>query len=419
MIGAVQIYSKTARGRGSFSAALPSSTRESRPPTLVIGFEKTLFFSIFLYFCLPYSTFSRRSLLNLYQCFSRAWQHQPSLITPAFISRLLGRLLGRNQYHGFLRLCRPPCGKSLKEVNQSGSSLRSLSVLWVSAVRSLNFSDTSPGLPAVRSSGPANSGLCNRLALASVFAREASCFTRFDHTSLEMNMLKRIAVRLFCLSLVALGPLTSLVRNHSDPDINTRGREEESDHSQIMHTMHYFTGIYGPRLTGSPNHKAAAEWAIKQMKEWGFVNAHLEPWDFGHPGWMNERLSAHILSPVKDQLACRALAWSPGTNGTITSKAVQLVPPEKPTQAEMDAYLSSVKDQVKGKIVLAGKHVFVKVVTQPAPRRMSDEALRTLYDRNNPAGPAQENRPRNREQEPPDPTRLTARQINEQIDQFL
>jgi hypothetical protein len=234
-----------------------------------------------------------------------------------------------------------------------------------------------------------------------------------------MNMLKRIAVRFLCLSVVALGPLTGLAQNPADPDINAKIRHEEGDHSQIMHTMHYFTDIYGPRLTGSPNHKAAADWAIKQMKEWGFENAHLEPWNFGHPGWSNEHLAAHILSPVKDQLACRALAWTPGTNGTVTATAVQLVPPDKPTQAEMDAYLSSVKDKVKGKIVLVGKHVSVKVVTEPTPRRTSDDALRKRYDPSSPETPQQGDRARNRDQEPPDPSKLNPRQINEQMDQFL
>ena len=52
--------------------------------------------------------------------------------------------------------------------------------------------------------------------------------------------------------------------------------------------MHYLTDVYGPRLTGSPNLKAAGEWAIKEMASWGFVNGRLEPWDFGRPGWVNE-----------------------------------------------------------------------------------------------------------------------------------
>ena len=32
-----------------------------------------------------------------------------------------------------------------------------------------------------------------------------------------------------------------------------------------MKTMHMLSDVYGPRLTGSPNHKRSAEWAIKQM----------------------------------------------------------------------------------------------------------------------------------------------------------
>src|SRR6185503_2027764 len=74
-----------------------------------------------------------------------------------------------------------------------------------------------------------------------------------------------------------------------DSEINAKIRKEGQEHSQILRTLHYLTDVYGPRLTGSPSHKAAAEWAIRQMTEWGFENGHLEPWDFGHPGWVNER----------------------------------------------------------------------------------------------------------------------------------
>src|SRR5215471_3530777 len=147
--------------------------------------------------------------------------------------------------------------------------------------------------------------------------------------------MNRTTAWLLCLALTAIGPVSGLAQTPTDSDINAKIRKEEADHSQIMRTMHYLTDICGPRLTGSPNHKAAAEWAVRQMKEWGFENAHLEPWDFGHPGWLNERLSAHIISPVKDELSCKALAWTPGTNGTVKGQAVQLEPPDKPTQAEM------------------------------------------------------------------------------------
>ena len=76
-------------------------------------------------------------------------------------------------------------------------------------------------------------------------------------------------------------------------------RREALEHSQIIKTLHMLTDVYGPRLTGSPNAKAAAEWVVKRTTEWGLKNAHLEPWDFGHPGWLNERTSAFLIAPVE------------------------------------------------------------------------------------------------------------------------
>ena len=80
-----------------------------------------------------------------------------------------------------------------------------------------------------------------------------------------------------------------------------------------MRTLHYFTDVYGPRLTGSPNLKMAGEWAANEMKSWGFDKTELEPWNFGHPGWVNERASGFITSPVQDSLVFEVLAWTPGT----------------------------------------------------------------------------------------------------------
>ena len=77
-------------------------------------------------------------------------------------------------------------------------------------------------------------------------------------------------------------------------------KSEEMEHSQIMHTLHMLTDRYGPRLTGSPNFENAANWVVKQLTEWGFKNAHLETWDFGHPGWLNKRAEGYILAPVHE-----------------------------------------------------------------------------------------------------------------------
>src|SRR5579862_764129 len=111
------------------------------------------------------------------------------------------------------------------------------------------------------------------------------------------RMFKRTSLLLAVLALFA--PLAAQQR--MDADINAKIRQEENSHSQIMRTLHFLTEVYGPRLTGTPSMKAAGEWSIKTMESWGFANGHLEPWDYGHPGWVNERFTGHIVAPVKDQ----------------------------------------------------------------------------------------------------------------------
>lgn len=222
--------------------------------------------------------------------------------------------------------------------------------------------------------------------------------------------MRKIHLPLFLLLAIAVASA------QIDPDINAKIRKEENDHSQIMHTMHYFTDVYGPRLTGSPNHKAAADWAVKEMTSWGFQNAHLEPWDFGHPGWMNERASGYIVKPMLAPLTFKVLAWTNGTKGTLTAEAIEIDPPEKPKQPDMDAFIASVKGKVKGKMVLVGKPGVIPVTIDPRPKRMDDKAAHDRFDPNNPNA-GQFGPPRN--QTPPDPEVLTAAKINEQIDAML
>jgi hypothetical protein len=195
-----------------------------------------------------------------------------------------------------------------------------------------------------------------------------------------------------------------------------------------MRTLHFLSDVYGPRLTGSPNFKAAADWTAQQMNAWGFKNVRLEPWDFGHPGWLNERLSAHIVAPVKDSLVCEALAWTPGTNGTVTGRAYQLVLPERQTKQQLTAYFDGIRDQVRGKIVLVGRHQSVPVTFNPLNKRREEQELRNQYDPNNPtpatppvaaATPQPSPAPSAPATPQQPPAILTAAQTGEQLDQFL
>jgi len=227
-------------------------------------------------------------------------------------------------------------------------------------------------------------------------------------------MLKANCLFAFVVSIA----LVAQAQSATDSDINKKIRAEETDRSQIMHTMHFLTDVYGPRLTGSPNHKAAADWAIRQMTGWGLENAHLEPWDFGHPGWMNERASGYIVEPIKDQLTFKVLAWTPGTKGTVKAPVFQMVPPEKPKKEDLAAFLSAIKDKVKGKIVMVGKAEAVPVVIEVPARRLDDKAVAERFDPKNPNA-GQFGPQRNARQPNDPPGTLTAQQINQQIDEFL
>ena len=246
--------------------------------------------------------------------------------------------------------------------------------------------------------------------------------------------------------LIATAAALPMAQSKADPQINDKIRQEESANSQVMRTMHFLADVYGPRLTGSPNHKAAAEWAVKRMTEWGFTNAHLEPWEFGHPGWANEHVEAHIVSPMHAALVVQPLAWTPGTAGTVTAPAFNLVAPQGPevpqadgargggrgpqrlgpTQGELTAYLDGIKSRVAGAAVLVGAPTFVPVNFDAEATRLTDVQAKCRYAEdaaNDPDCAAQRGRGAGNRgggaAPAPATDRLTARQINTQIDDFL
>src|SRR5688572_2404919 len=155
-------------------------------------------------------------------------------------------------------------------------------------------------------------------------------------------MRRKILLPLLVLGLAVAYPAAQATQERIDTEMNAKIRKEGWDNSQIMRTMHFLTDVYGPLLTGSPNHENAAKWAIQQMEKWGMTNGKLEPFDFKmvnnatgvvtvpNGGWLNEKASGHILSPVKDNLVFEVLAWTPSTKGTVTAEAVHLVTPLGP-----------------------------------------------------------------------------------------
>jgi len=244
------------------------------------------------------------------------------------------------------------------------------------------------------------------------------------------------------------------------PDANSQLRAQETKDSQLMWWLHEVTDVYGPRLTGSPGLRAAQDFAVAQMKKWGFTNVHLEAWNFNHPGWQNWELDANTVTPFQQPLNVRAVAWTPGTNGPVQGPVVVIEPPQPPppaglagrggggfggrtegptpeqlaaiqnpgsapppmptakpaenkpvTQADLDAYLASIKDKVRGAIIFYGPHIEVPENFVPAPLRRSDESWAQ------PGGRRGGFPPQRGPATPPEG--LTAAEITGQVNKFL
>jgi hypothetical protein len=220
-------------------------------------------------------------------------------------------------------------------------------------------------------------------------------------------------------AVVAASAPPFLAEERIDLEINARIRKEAQENSKILRTLHYLTDVYGPRLTGSPNLKAAGEWAVNEMASWGFVNGHLEPWDFGRPGWTNDVAIGAIVSPVRDKLEFEVLAWSPSTDGTVKAKAVNIVPPTQPTKEELDSYLESVKASVQNAIVLVGKSAPVPVNLEPPAKRASDEAMRGRFSATPGAGREGRGGRGRGNATPPREGALPTSEVNLRINEFL
>ena len=231
--------------------------------------------------------------------------------------------------------------------------------------------------------------------------------------------------RLFraCVALsISLVSVVLVAQERPDQQILWKIRQEGQTNSQIMQTLHMLTDVHGPRLTGSPSLKAAGEWAIQQMQSWGLKNGHLEPWNFGHPGWTNERLAAYIVSPVKDTLVAEVLAWTPGTNGVAKGAAIQVTLPRQPTREELTTHLESLKASLKGKIVHVNAPTPVLVTLNPPPLRREDSDVITQMSAPPAAqagrggGPPAQATPN---QGAPSRRPLTTNEIEEQLNAFL
>jgi len=185
-----------------------------------------------------------------------------------------------------------------------------------------------------------------------------------------MNLLRFRPAAAACVALLFVSTAPAQERDGDKVDLATltQLKREAFQHSQVMENLYYMSEVYGPRVNNSRNHRAAAEWAMQQMKTWGLQNVHLEKWGpFGY-GWQIKKYYGALETPAYASLIGFPLAWTPGTNGPITAEAVLA-----PLHSEED--FAKYRGKLKGKIVLIFDPRELAMHTEPDAHRLTDAEI--------------------------------------------
>ena len=159
-------------------------------------------------------------------------------------------------------------------------------------------------------------------------------------------------------------------------------KSEAFQNSKVMEHLQYLTDVYGPRLTGSPEFRQAADWALKRLESYGLVKGHLEKWGPFGRSWSVEQYAVEMLQPRYSLLDAAPLAWSKNTNGPVAAEVVYASLPSRnfdPDQSDKDlqTYIEKYKGKLRGKIVLISDelHVPSEAGSRPLVRRYTEAEL--------------------------------------------
>ena len=192
----------------------------------------------------------------------------------------------------------------------------------------------------------------------------------------------------FALFLLGTIPATASGEENADLATIHRIKNEAFLGSRVMDQLFYLTDVNGPRLTNSPGFRAAADWSVGRLKEWGVASARLEKWGTFGRGWSLTRFSAHLKEPVYAPLPGIPKAWSAATRGAITAEVVSaplFTPQEDADRFDLPKvterirkYAADQKGRLGGRIVLIEPARELTPPTEPPSERYDDKKLADL-----------------------------------------
>jgi len=171
-----------------------------------------------------------------------------------------------------------------------------------------------------------------------------------------------------------------------DLDVVHRIKQEAFYHSQVMDYLALIADENGPRMSGSPGYRRAAEKAVKAFKEAGIENAGLETWGTLGRGWDWSRVTVQMKQPQETTLTAYPADYSPATGGPVIGQVIFAPVWELESDApenrdleklalQIEAWKDKYRGQLQGKIVMLNHPKEFKLPEKPETFRLSEEDL--------------------------------------------
>jgi carboxypeptidase Q len=198
--------------------------------------------------------------------------------------------------------------------------------------------------------------------------------------------------KLFVVLALTIAVLAQSAEEEERVDLSVLNRikYEAFQDGKVMDTLFYLTDVNGPRLTGSPGFKSAADWTVQQLKKWGIENARLESWGTFGRSWSLRRFDAHIVQPFYSPISGYPNAWSEGITGKLKADIAyapvfqwweddQRRDPSKFIQHAKD-YSLKYKGKLHGKIVMTAPLRDLPRAEAAPSTRYDEKGLSTLSE---------------------------------------
>jgi carboxypeptidase Q len=166
-------------------------------------------------------------------------------------------------------------------------------------------------------------------------------------------------------------------------------KQEAFVHSQVMDYMHELADVNGPRMSGSPGFRRAAESAVDAFQAAGIKIAEIESWgDYGR-GWDWSRVAVNMKAPHETTLSAYPADFSGATSGPVSGEVVFAPIWEKedrqPVNGDLvklaeriEEWKNQYRGQLKGKIVMLSQPAPFNLPAKPPEYRFGDERLSNL-----------------------------------------